>query len=109
MSRGLRTGIRPSSARAMAGATCALLLGLVLAARVSSEGQAPPAAPVPAPAAAQTGAATAAPVNTAAAPVSPQRALVNQYCVACHNDRVKSGGLTLTELNLDAVGQHADV
>jgi hypothetical protein len=39
---------------------------------------------------------------TAQAPVSPQQALVNQYCLTCHNDRLKTGGLTLTALNLDA-------
>src|SRR5688572_3687987 len=103
MSRRLRAVVCPSYARAMASVTCVLLLGTVvwsgvLAARVSSEGQAPSSAPATGPAQA----AVAAP----ATPVSPQRALVNQYCVACHNDRVKSGGLTLTELDLDAVGQH---
>ena len=37
-----------------------------------------------------------------APPVSPQRALVDQYCMGCHSDRVKSGGLALSALNLDA-------
>jgi mono/diheme cytochrome c family protein len=41
--------------------------------------------------------------------VSPQRALVDQYCVVCHNEKLKSGGLTLTDLNLDAVHQSAEV
>jgi mono/diheme cytochrome c family protein len=40
---------------------------------------------------------------------SPQRALVNQYCVACHNEKLKSGGLTLSDLNLDAPEQSAEV
>jgi hypothetical protein len=35
------------------------------------------------------------------ATVSPQQALVNQYCMGCHSDRVKSGGLALSALNLD--------
>ena len=35
--------------------------------------------------------------------------LINQYCVACHNDKLKSGGLTLSALNLDAVHQSAEV
>jgi len=30
---------------------------------------------------------------------------IDQYCRACHSDRVRSGGLALTELNLDAVDQ----
>jgi hypothetical protein len=41
--------------------------------------------------------------------VSPQRALINQYCVGCHNDRLRSGGLTLSELNLDDVNQSAEI
>jgi mono/diheme cytochrome c family protein len=41
--------------------------------------------------------------------VSPQRALIDQYCVACHNDRLKSGGLALSTLNLDAPDQSAEV
>jgi hypothetical protein len=100
MMRGLKTGIRQGRATPQAIGTCALLLGLVLVAKVSVEGQAPSAPPA---------SAQAPAVNTVAAAASPQQALINQYCAGCHNDRVKSGGLTLTELNLDAVGQHADV
>jgi hypothetical protein len=37
------------------------------------------------------------------------RALVAQYCMGCHSDRVKSGGLALSELDFDAVGQHAEI
>src|SRR5690348_7504755 len=44
-----------------------------------------------------------------AASASPQRALVDQYCMGCHSDRVRSGGLALSTLNLDAVGQNAEV
>ena len=75
-----------------------------------------PADPAPAPANAQTAGApppaAPPPADAQAAgqrPVSPQRALINQYCVACHNDRVKTGGLSLTEFNPDAAGQHAEV
>src|SRR5215475_11062434 len=35
-------------------------------------------------------------------PVSSQRALIGQYCMGCHSDRLKSGGLALSALNLDA-------
>ena len=41
--------------------------------------------------------------SSVAAPVSPQRALINQYCTGCHSDRVRSGGLALSQLDLDAV------
>ncbi len=32
--------------------------------------------------------------------VESQRALINQYCAACHNDRLKSGGFSWTEVDL---------
>ncbi len=32
--------------------------------------------------------------------VESQRALVEQYCSRCHNDRVKSGGFSWAELDL---------
>ena len=47
-----------------------------------------------------------APQTTA---VSPQRALIDQYCMGCHSDRVKSGGLALSQLNLDSVDQSAEI
>src|ERR1051325_10527996 len=54
--------------------------------------------------------AAPAPVNTQTAPpVSPQQALVNQYCMTCHSDRVKSGGLALSTLDLEHPAQNAEV
>ena len=47
-----------------------------------------------------------APVPNIATPVSPQRALLDQYCLGCHSDRLKSGGLALSALNLDAPDQN---
>jgi mono/diheme cytochrome c family protein len=47
--------------------------------------------------------------QTSGAPVAPRQALINQYCLGCHSDRVKAGGLALSELNLDAVSQHAEI
>jgi hypothetical protein len=89
-------------------ATCAVVLCAVLADSLRSQAQEGtpsersgqqglPAAPQPA-------------VETSdAAPASPQRALIDQYCAGCHNDRVKSGGLALSSLNLDAVHENAEV
>ncbi len=37
--------------------------------------------------------------STAAPAPSPDRALVDQYCVSCHNDRGKTGGLSLEKLD----------
>jgi mono/diheme cytochrome c family protein len=48
---------------------------------------------------AQTPAAPAA-----AAPASAEAAFVNQYCVGCHNQRAKIGGLALDTLDISRVG-----
>jgi len=48
-------------------------------------------------------------------PAAPQSgnstasAVINQYCMGCHNDSVKSGGLTLTRLNADNPGANPEV
>ena len=47
-----------------------------------------------------------APVTAAAV---PEQALVDQYCVRCHNDRALRGGLSLDGVSLDAVADHVDV
>src|SRR5215510_3641164 len=80
--------------------TCAALLCLVLAGNLRLEGQAPAAASTQAPVTAQA---------SGAPPVTPQRALIDQYCLGCHSDRVKAGGLALSQLNLDAVDQSAEI
>jgi mono/diheme cytochrome c family protein len=41
--------------------------------------------------------------------VSPQQALINQYCVTCHNQRAKTAGLLLDKLDIHRAGEHADV
>ena len=46
--------------------------------------------------AAQAVSSQAQPAPTA---VPPQRALLNQYCVVCHNDRLKTAGLMLDKLD----------
>jgi hypothetical protein len=43
-----------------------------------------------------------------AQPVSPQHALINQYCVTCHNERAKTAGLMLDKLDIDHPGEHAE-
>ena len=87
-------------------AACAVLFCLVLAGQLRSAEQ----VPVPGPGAAPVSAPAAqAPAPAAAATVSAQRALINQYCVACHNDRVRTGGLSLADFDPDAAGQHPEV
>ncbi len=58
-----------------------------------------------APTNAQTSATPASPQATASA--GDPQALINQYCVSCHSDRLKSGGLALSTLDLNAPAQNA--
>src|SRR5204862_3330070 len=36
------------------------------------------------------------------------RALVNQYCITCHNEKLKTGDLMLDKLDLEHVGAQAE-
>ena len=38
-----------------------------------------------------------------------ERALVNQYCVGCHNEKAKTGGLALDGTELDNVSAKAEI
>ena len=44
--------------------------------------------------------------GSSAAP--PQKALVDRYCVGCHSDTLKTGGLTLQNLDLTNPSAHAE-
>ena len=51
-----------------------------------------------------------APTGYQIAPTAtPDRTLLDTYCVTCHNQRTKTADLTLDTLNLADVGAHADV
>ena len=41
--------------------------------------------------------------------LSSPRAVIDQYCVGCHNQKAKSGGLMLDQMDLAQVGEHAEV
>ena len=45
----------------------------------------------------------------AAGAPDPHRAMLSTYCSACHNARVKSGGLVLDGLNLDTPAENAQI
>jgi mono/diheme cytochrome c family protein len=40
---------------------------------------------------------------------SERRALIDQYCVSCHNERLKTAGLAFERLDLSDIGANADV
>jgi mono/diheme cytochrome c family protein len=42
------------------------------------------------------------------APEPVPRAVLDRYCVTCHNSRAKSGGLVLEKIDLSDVGAHGD-
>jgi mono/diheme cytochrome c family protein len=48
-------------------------------------------------------------VAAVAAADAAQLATVKQYCATCHNDRVKTGGVSFDNLTVEGIGQHADV
>jgi hypothetical protein len=43
-----------------------------------------------------------------AMPGAEPKAMLDKYCVTCHNQRLKTGGLTLDNLNLDKVADNAE-
>ena len=45
--------------------------------------------------------------QTAPPTASPHRALLDRYCVTCHNEKLKTAGLTLDKLNLENTGEAA--
>lgn len=73
-----------------AGVATAFAVGCWLCAAQSSLAQ-PPAAPSPAP--------------TPAA----ERALLDQYCVTCHNDQARTANLSLQHRDLNAIGDHPEL
>src|SRR5580693_4349480 len=43
------------------------------------------------------------------ASAAAERALLDQYCVTCHNDKAKRANLTLEKLDLTTAGDHAEL
>ena len=41
-------------------------------------------------------------------PQATQRALLDQYCVTCHSDRLRTGGLTLEAIDLADIAGNAE-
>ena len=49
------------------------------------------------------------PSSPAPQPASPQRALLNRYCVTCHNEKLRTAGLALDKMDVDKIGEDAPV
>ena len=74
-----------------------------VSAQSASQQSAPPPVPQPAPATMKASAATMA------GDPATRRALVNQYCVTCHNAKLKTANLLLDELDLGSLAAHPAV
>src|SRR5262245_49841353 len=80
-----------------------LVFGVTAQRSVAQQAQVPEQRGGPAPAAA------VAPVRAQAAGLMPlelQVGLMKEYCSGCHNEKLKSGGMTLTDLDLAHVDQN---
>jgi len=44
----------------------------------------------------------------AASSIAPRKAILDQYCVGCHNDKAKVANLSLQNSDLATVGDHPD-
>ena len=42
-------------------------------------------------------------------PIASARGMINEYCVDCHNDRLKTGGFALDNLNVEEAGKSPEV
>ena len=49
------------------------------------------------------------PPSSSASPVSSDRALLNRYCVTCHNEKLKTAGLMLDKIDVDRPSANAEV
>src|ERR1051326_9509802 len=45
--------------------------------------------------------------SAAAPPAAAQQAVISKYCYVCHNDRLKSGGLVLSALDISAPAKNS--
>ena len=44
-----------------------------------------------------------------ASTVAAQRAVIDQYCIGCHNEKTKNGGLALDKVDLEHVGDSPEM
>src|SRR5690348_4597057 len=78
-------------------------------ASAANAAQAAPRAGVPTGRTVLTPVASHAPAASDPASAGKQRALLDQYCVSCHNDRTKTANLSLQNLDLTRVGDNPEL
>src|SRR5262245_35995105 len=87
----MSSSVKKSMLAGAIGWTAVVALGVSGSAR-----QAPPASP------------SSAPTRTSPAGSAAQRALINRYCVGCHNANVRRGDLQLDTIDLNDVGKDGE-
>ena len=90
----VRTTVPRNAAR-----TAAALLAMVGVSQFAATGATPLS---------RVAAASPQPVASAPSSAAEVRALLDRYCVTCHNQRLKTAGLELDRLDPGLVGEHAD-
>jgi cytochrome c551/c552 len=88
-----------------------LILGAfaLLAASIGAKADPQAGSARPAPASQTVAPRTPVAQTTAVTAAPPDAALVQKYCVTCHSNRVKTGGLSLEGMNPADAASHADV
>jgi len=86
----------------------AIVLATVFVASLSRVAATPQGAPAPRSQAPPVPRTQVAPVARTA-DAQAHLATVKQYCAGCHNDRVKTAGVSFDGLTPESIGQHADV
>jgi cytochrome c551/c552 len=84
-----------------------LCLGFVLDAGLLA--QQAPSAPKPAVSHVVRPGASSQKTAPATAPAQDQNAVIRRYCVTCHNDTRKTGGLSLSSFDVASAGENAEV
>ena len=87
-------------------AVAAVLIAVLAGAAPAGAGQ---AGPRPHPAGGNAASATENAATATASAPSAQRALLDRYCVTCHNQRLLTGGLALDVADVSRVGEVPDV
>ena len=91
------------------GRVCLLVCSIVWVLTAASSGlQADPGSAA-SQAAASASAQVTQPTPASSAATSPDHALIQKYCITCHNARAKTGGLSLEEANPAEAASHAEL
>src|SRR3989454_9805513 len=92
----------------VAGCVAAMTVALV-SGQTGQTGQRPKPGSNPAAKPQATPQAAAVKAKAPAPDAAAQRALVDQYCVTCHNARLKTANLLLDQLDMTHLGDHAEI